>query len=159
MNTKTKALVRASMIASVYILLTYVSSMFGLASGVIQVRLSEILCVLAILFPEAIAGLTLGCFISNILTGCVIFDVIFGTLATFIGALLTYTLRKHRFIALFPPVLSNMIIVPIVLKYAYNLNDAWWYMVITVGAGEIISCVILGGIFLKLLSRNSKILK
>lgn len=159
MNTKTKALVRASMIASVYILLTYVSSMFGLASGVIQVRLSEILCVLAILFPEAIAGLTLGCFISNILTGSVIFDVIFGTMATLIGALLSYALRKHRFTALFPPVLSNMIIVPIVLKYAYNLKDAWWYMVITVGVGEIISCVILGGIFLKLLSRNSKILK
>ena len=156
MNRKTKALIRGALIASIYVILTYLSNLFGLANGAIQVRLSEMLCVFAIFLPESIAGLTLGCLLSNIFTGCIAFDVIFGSLATLIGAVGTYIFRKHKIPALMCPVISNMFIVPLILKYAYGLQGAWWYMVVTVGIGEFVSCVLLGSVLAKLISKNRR---
>ncbi|MBQ4631072.1 MAG: QueT transporter family protein [Clostridia bacterium] len=153
---KTAALVRAAMFAALYVVLTLLSNLLGLASGAIQLRLSEVLCILPIFFPEAIVGLTLGCLISNIITGCILPDIIFGTLATLIGAFGTYAFKKHKFIATLPPVVSNMIIVPLVLKYAYRLGGAWWYMVITVGIGEFVACSLLGLLFYKMMSKNRR---
>lgn len=133
---------QAAVIAALYIVLTYVFSAF--ASGVIQVRVSEALTVLPAFTPAAIPGLVIGCLLSNTLTGCVLLDIIFGSVATLIGALGSYALRRHTWLVPIPPIVSNMIIVPFVLRFAYGATDAFPFMMATVGAGEIISCYLLG---------------
>ena len=147
---------QAAMIAAIYVVLTYFINAFNLASGAIQIRISEALCMLPIFTPAAIPGLFLGCLISNTITGCVIFDIVSGSAATLIGAVGTYLLRKTKFVFTLPPVLANAFIVPIVLKYAYGLGDAYWFLVLTVGAGEIISICVLGLILKKALSPFKK---
>ena len=142
---KSKKLVficQAAVIAALYVVLTYVFSAF--ASGVIQVRVSEALTILPAFTPAAIPGLVIGCLLSNTLTGCVLLDIIFGSVATLIGALGSYALRRHKWLVPIPPIVSNMIIVPFVLRYAYGATDAFPFMIATVGAGEIISCYLLG---------------
>ncbi|MCF0128274.1 MAG: QueT transporter family protein [Pseudobutyrivibrio sp.] len=144
MNKKTLFITQAAMIAAIYVVLTLTVNAFGLASGAIQVRVSEALCVLPVFTPAAIPGLFIGCLISNTMSGCVILDIIFGSLATLVGAMGAYLLRKTKFIFTLPPVLANAIIVPVVLKYAYGLQDAFWYLMLTVGIGEIISICVIG---------------
>ena len=142
---KSKKLVficQAAVIAALYVVLTYVFSAF--ASGVIQVRVSEALTILPAFTPAAIPGLVIGCLLSNTLTGCVLLDIIFGSVATLIGALGSYALRRHTWLVPIPPIVSNMIIVPFVLRYAYGATDAFPFMIATVGAGEIISGYFLG---------------
>lgn len=142
---KSKKLVficQAAVIAALYVVLTYVFSAF--ASGVIQVRVSEALTILPAFTPAAIPGLVIGCLLSNTLTGCVLLDIIFGSVATLIGALGSYALRRHTWMVPIPPIVSNMIIVPFVLRFAYGATDAFPFMIATVGAGEIISCYLLG---------------
>lgn len=138
---------QAAIIAAIYVTITYFVNAWGLANGAIQVRLSEALCILPVFTPAAIPGLFLGCFLSNTLNGCVIWDIIFGSFATLIGAIGTYYLRQTKFLFTLPPVIANAIIVPLVLRYAYGLNDAMWFLVVTVGLGEIISICGLGMIF------------
>ena len=142
---KSKKLVficQAAVIAALYVVLTYVFSAF--ASGVIQVRVSEALTILPAFTPAAIPGLVIGCLLSTTLTGCVLLDIIFGSVATLIGALGSYALRRHTWLVPIPPIVSNMIIVPFVLRFAYGATDAFPFMIATVGAGEIISCYLLG---------------
>ena len=142
---KSKKLVficQAAVIAALYVVLTYVFSAF--ASGVIQVRVSEALTILPAFTPAAIPGLVIGCLLSNTLTGCVLLDIIFGSVATLIGALGSYALRRHTWLVPIPPIVSNLIIVPFVLRFAYGATDAFPFMMATVGAGEIISCYLLG---------------
>ena len=85
---------QGGIIAALYILLTLVSGLFGLSSGLLQVRLSEALCLLPCFLPAAVPGLFVGCMISNILTGGAIADVLFGSIATLLGALGSRALRK-----------------------------------------------------------------
>lgn len=146
MNKKVNFLCQAAVIAALYVVLTFTFSAF--ASGVIQVRISEALTVLPFFTPAAIPGLVVGCLLSNWLTGCVIWDILFGSLATLLGALGSYALRRHQWLVPIPPIAANMIIVPFVLRYAYDVPDALPYMMGTVGAGEIISCYILGMLLL-----------
>ena len=143
-NRKVLYITQAAMIAALYVVLTFIVNAVGLASGVIQIRLSEALCILPVFTTAAIPGLFVGCLLANLLTGAVIWDVIFGSLATLIGAVGTWLLKKYIYAAVIPPIVSNMIIVPLVLRYAYHLEDAMWFMVLTVGAGEVISCGNLG---------------
>ncbi len=144
MEKKTKFLAHAAIIAALYIVLTYLANVLGLANGAIQIRFSEALTILPVFTPAAIPGLFIGCFVSNILSGCIIWDVVFGSIATLLGALLTHAIKKQKKLACIPPILSNTIIVPFVLKYAYGLPAGLGYFILTVGAGEIISCGILG---------------
>ena len=141
-NKKLVFICQAAVIAALYVVLTYVFSAF--ASGVIQVRVSEALTILPAFTPAAIPGLVIGCLLSNTLTGCVLLDIIFGSVATLIGALGSYALCRHTWLVPIPPIVSNMIIVPFVLRYAYGATDAFPFMIATVGAGEIISCYLLG---------------
>ena len=134
----------AAIIAALYFVQTYFINAFNLANGMIQVRISEALTILPVFTPAAIPGLTVGCVAANIVTGCLPWDVVFGSLATLIGAAGTRLLRKKPLIAWIPPVVSNMAIVPIVLQRVYGVEDAWWYLVLTVGIGEVISCGVLG---------------
>lgn len=146
-SNKVLLLVQAAMIAALYIVLTFIANALGLASQAIQVRFSEALTILPYFTPAAIPGLFVGCLLSNILTGCALPDIIFGSLATLIGALLTRKLRKHKWMAPVPPIVANAIIVPLVLLYAYGVKPLWLSF-ITVTAGEIISCGVLGMLLL-----------
>lgn len=146
----TKFVAAAGIIAALYVVLSMVSMIYGGASGPIQLRLSEMLCVLAAFTPAAIPGLTLGCFISNIFAGGMLLDIIFGSLATLIGALGTHALRKHRYLCLIAPILANSIIVPFILIYAYGAEEAFLFLFLSVFAGELISCGLLGQIVYRL---------
>lgn len=159
MKRKTKFLSHAAFIAALYVVLTYLANMLGLASGAIQIRFSEALTILPVFTTAAIPGLFIGCLISNILSGCIVWDVVFGSVATLLGAIFTYLLRKHRKLASIPPILSNTIIVPFVLKYAYGLPAGLGYFVFTVGVGEIVSCGILGTVLLLYLQKYENAIK
>ena len=134
----------AAIIAASYVVLTYIASAFGLASGAIQVRLSEALTILPVFTPYAIPGLFIGCILANLLTGCALWDVLLGSLATLLGAIGTYFLKKYKILPFLPPILSNTVIVPFVLMYVYSLQGTIWYFSLTVFIGELISCGILG---------------
>ena len=81
----------------------------------------------------AVPGLTIGCLISNILFGVSFYDVIFGTLATAIGAVASYYIRKYKFAVPIPAVLANAIIVPLVLRISGMSEDGFIYLMLTVG--------------------------
>lgn len=140
-------------IAALYVVLTYLANMVGLASGAVQVRLSEALTILPCLTVAAVPGLTVGCVLANLLTGCALWDVVFGSLATLLGAIGTRLMRKTPNLAWIPPVVSNTIIVPIVLQKVYGVPDVLWFLALTVGAGELISCGLLGLLIYKPTSR------
>ena len=144
MNNKTKQLVNGGMIAALYVVLTVVAAQFNLASGAIQVRFSEALTILPVFTVAAVPGLTIGCVLANLLTGCAAWDVVFGSVATLIGAVGTRLLKSKPLLAWIPPVLSNMAIIPIILIKVYAVPDAWWFLVLTIGAGEVLSCGVLG---------------
>ena len=144
-------LVTAAMIAALYVVLSFVSNAFGLASGAIQIRISEALTILPYFTAAAIPGVTIGCILFNLLSGAALLDVLFGGLASLLGAILSWFIGKAakkinwmKYLIPLPPILSNAFIIPWVLKTAYGLTDAYWYLALTVGIGEIISCGILG---------------
>ena len=144
-NKKVQFLVQAAMIGAIYVVLTILFQPFSF--GQVQVRIAEALTILPVFTPAAIPGLFVGCLIGNILGGSILPDIILGSLATLIGAVFTYLLRKQtKFLAVLPPIISNTIIVPLVLRYAYGILLPLPFMMLTVGIGEIISCGILGWI-------------
>lgn len=157
MNKKVLFIVHAALIAALYVVLTLFANFFGLANYPIQVRFSEALTILPFFTTAAIPGLGIGCLLSNILTGCPLPDIIFGTAATLIGAVFTWVLRKNKWLAPLPPIIANTVIIPFVLLYAYGLKPLW-FSFLTVGAGEIISCGILGLLLLNALIRYRKYL-
>ena len=167
MNKKVLSLVHAAVIAALYVVLTLLANSLGLANYAVQVRFSEALTILPYFTPAAIPGLFIGCLLSNILTGCMPLDVLFGSLATLLGALGTYFLcgrakassqtnKTGLWLAPLPPILANTLIVPFVLAYVYHFEGSIPYFMATVGLGEIISCGILGIILLKALQRYRK---
>lgn len=149
MKNKPLYVAQAGVIAAMYVVLTLISNAFGLANGAIQVRISEALCILPCFMPAAIPGLFVGCIISNILTGAIVWDIVFGSIATLIGAIGTRMLREKRFLAVLPPIVSNTIIVPFILVYAYNIQGSLPLFMLTVGIGEIISVGVFGEILYK----------
>ena len=119
---------QAAMIAAIYVVLTLIGASFSY--GEVQVRISEALTILPAFTPAAIPGVFLGCLISNILGGCILPDIIFGSLATLVGAVFTWMLRnKSKYLAPIP------------------------FMMLTVGIGEVISCGVLGLILYTALNR------
>ena len=153
----TTSLVQAAIIAALYIVLTFIANAFGLANYAIQIRLSESLCILPYFTKTAIPGLFIGCLLSNILTGCALPDIIFGSMATLIGSIVTYALRKYKWIAPIGPILANAIIIPFVLLYAYGIQPLWFSFV-TVTFGELISCGLLGLLLLFTLEKHRHML-
>jgi len=150
-NKKVLFVAQAALIAAIYVVLTYFVSAFNLASGAIQVRISEALTILPAFTPAAIPGLAIGCFLSNLLTGCLPMDVVCGSLATLIGAVGSYLVRKHKWLVPLPPVLANTIIVPYVLSYVYGAEGSIPFFMVTVGVGEVISCYVLGSVLMNAL--------
>ena len=154
-NKKVLFLTQAAMIAALYVVLTFLANAFGLASGVIQVRLSEMLAILPYFTPAAIPGVYLGCVLANVLTGGCLLDILLGSLASLIGALGAYLLRSNMWLVPLPTILANALIVPFVLIFGYGVPDVWWYLVLTVGAGEVVSCGILGMVLLSALKKHA----
>lgn len=149
-NKKVLFLTQAAMIAALYVVLTLLANALGLASQAIQVRFSEALTILPYFTPAAIPGLFIGCLISNTVTGCLPLDILFGSIATLLGALGTYFLRNFKWMAPIPPIAANTIIVPFVLVYVYEAGplSSLPYFCLTVGIGEVISCGVLGMLLL-----------
>ena len=151
-QSKVLFMAQAAMIAAIYVVLTMLGASF--AFGEVQIRFSEALTILPAITPAGIPGVFLGCLISNILGGAILPDIIFGSIATLIGAVGTYQLRKcHRIIAVLPPILANIVIVPFVLRYAYGVVLPIPFMMLTVGIGEVISCGIIGNILAVVLGK------
>lgn len=159
MNKKVLFIVHAAVIAALYVVLTLLANALGLANYAIQVRFSEALTILPLFTPAAIPGLVIGCFLSNILTGCMLLDIIFGSIATLLGALGTYALRRFsKWLAPLPPIIANTLIVPFVLAYVYQFEGSIPYFMLTVGIGEVISCGILGLLLHGVLGKYKKYL-
>lgn len=152
MKKETFNLTQGALIAAAYVVLTFVAQSVGLASGAIQFRLSEALTILPVFTAAAIPGLTVGCLISNILTGCAMWDVIIGSLATFLGALGTYKFgKKNPYLGPIFPIVFNVLMVPPVLRYVYAIEGSIPYFMLTVGIGEVVCCGALGIILYKAL--------
>lgn len=146
---------QAALIAALYVVLTMVFAPFSFRE--MQVRVSEALTILPAFTPAAVPGLFIGCLLANLLGGAAVPDVIFGSLATLIGAFFTWKLRnKHPFLAPVPPILSNMLIIPFVLRYAYGVPMAIPFMMLTVGFGEVLSCGVLGMLLYYALKKSQK---
>ena len=143
-KSKTLYLCQAALIAALYVVLTYLARLFGLDSGVIQLRFSEALCILPIFLPAAVPGLYIGCLISNLLVGAIWMDVLVGPIATLIGALGTYALRRHVWLAPLPPILANTLLIPPVLAFGYGAEQSIPFLMLTVGIGEILSVYVCG---------------
>lgn len=144
MNRNLRFLCRGALIAALYVVLTWLCALVGLDKGVIQMRLSEALCVLPAFTGAAVPGLFVGCLLANLLTGSALPDVVFGSLATLIGALGAYFLRRRKWLVPLPTVLANALIIPFVLRFAYGAEGTIPYFMLTVGAGEVISAYICG---------------
>ncbi len=153
MNKKTRFLTQSALIASLYVALTFISATVGLASGAIQVRLSEALTILPVFTTAAIPGLFVGCIVANLVTGAALWDIVFGSIATLLGAAGTYFLRRNRYLAMLPPILSNTLIIPFVLKTAYGVSDGYSFLFLTIFLGELISCGVLGSMLSKALGK------
>ncbi len=155
-DKKVLFLVHAAAIAAIYVVLTLVFAPFSF--GEIQVRVSEALTILPYFTPAAIPGLFVGCLIGNTVGGAIPIDIICGSLATLIGAFITYRLRRHRMLAPVGPIAANTLIVPFVLRYGYSVPLPIPFMMLTVGIGEVISCAVIGMIVLTALERYRGIL-
>lgn len=150
-------LTQAAMIAAIYVVLTYVFSAFSF--GQVQIRVAEALTILPVFTPAAIPGLFVGCLIGNIAGGAVLPDIIFGSIATLIGAVGTRLLRRRNpVICTLPPIVSNTVIVPIVLRFAYGVNLPIPLMMLTVGIGEVVGCGVFGVLLYSVLKRYKEII-
>ena len=164
MNKKVLFITQAGVIAALYVVLTLLANALGLANYAIQVRFSEALTILPFFTPAAIPGLFIGCILSNWLTNCIIWDIVFGSIATLLGAMGTYLIahfmRKStkssvvfEICCTIPPILANTIIVPFILAYAYHFEGGVPFFMLTVCIGEIISCGILGFLLMQILKK------
>ncbi|MBQ3023063.1 MAG: QueT transporter family protein [Clostridia bacterium] len=154
MNKKTQFLTQSALVASLYVALTLISASLGLASGVIQVRISEALTILPMFTAAAIPGLFVGCIAANLVTGAALWDIVFGSVATLLGAVGTYLLRRNRYLATIPPIMSNTLIIPFVLKIAYGVSDGYSFLFLTIFSGELISCGVLGILLSRALAKT-----
>ena len=155
MNRNLRFLCRGALVAALYVALTWLCALVGLDKGVIQMRLSEALCVLPAFTGAAVPGLFVGCLLANLLTGSALPDVVFGSLATLIGALGAYFLRRRKWLVPLPTVLANVLIIPPVLRFAYGAEGTIPYFMLTVGAGEVISAYICGMLLYAALARRA----
>ena len=148
-----RSLCMAAIIAALYAALTL--GFQAISYGAVQFRVSEAMTLLPVLFPEAVPGLAVGCLISNLFNpmGATIYDVVFGTLATLLAAVLTRRIKGSIWLRALPPVLCNAVIIGLVLTYAYGIDMLWMNM-LTVGLGQAVVCYVLGVPLIKLLEKQ-----
>lgn len=147
----TRALARGAVIAALYTALTLLLA--PLSYGEVQIRFSEALTLLPILMPEAVPALFIGCLLANILGGCTIFDIVFGSLATLLAAVMTRRLRNSFWLAALMPVLFNGVIVGAVVHFAYAPAIALPLCMLSVAAGEAVACIVVGPLLIRAVQR------
>ena len=136
-------ILRVIMIAAMYIVVTVITAQFSFLD--VQLRVTEALCILPVFTPVAVPALFIGCFFANLFAGAPWPDVVFGSLATLIGAYGTWKLRDMKpYIAIIPPIVVNLLVVPFILRFAYGVGTPISMMMLTVGLGEIGACGVLG---------------
>lgn len=150
-QNRTKFMTQAALIAALYASLTMISA--PISFGPIQFRISEALAILPYFTPAAVPGLGIGCFLANLLVGGHWLDVVFGTLATATGAFFSYKLRAHPALVPLPPIISNTLIIPWVLRFAYGSKEMILFMVASIGISEIIAIGLLGSLLLVALKK------
>ncbi len=150
-ENKVTFLTQAALIAAVYVVLCVAFA--PISYGEVQVRVAEALVILPFFTPAAIPGLFIGCLLSNMIGGSILIDVVFGSLATLLGAIGSYYLRRSRILVLLPPIIANTLIVPFVLRYGYGVPLPIPFMMLTVGIGEVIAAGVLGSVLLNTLVR------
>lgn len=136
----TRKLAFAGMIAALYAVVTLL--LRPISYGEMQVRVSEALTLLPILTPAAVPGLFVGCLIANVLGSATIWDMVFGSLATLIAALITRRLRHKPALAALAPVVMNGLVVGLVLHFTLNLPLL--ATMLWVALGEAVACYALG---------------
>lgn len=139
MRNTTIRLVRTAVIAALYAALTL--AVAPIAYGAVQFRISEALTILPLFCPEAIVGLTVGCFLANIPSG--LWDMFLGALATLLAATLTRVSKKWYF-GIIPPVVVNAFAVPLIILLGGGLETTYFVTVLTVGLGQLVSVCALG---------------
>ena len=147
----THTLARGAIIAALYATLTLLLA--PISYGEIQIRLAEALTLLPVLLPEAVPALAVGCLLANVLGGCTVFDIVFGTLATLLAAICTRRLREHQLAASAMPVLFNGVIVGAVVHFAYAPVIPLPLCMLSVALGEAVACMLLGPIVLRAVRR------
>lgn len=154
---KTRLMTESALIAAVYVALVLLFK--PISFGAIQFRIAEALCVLPFFSLSAVPGLALGCLLGNFFSGAAMPDVIFGTFATLLAAILSYELRTvSKWLVCLPPILANAIIVPFVLQYAYGVTDGYFFLFATVGIGEILAVGVLGNVLLLALEGKKELI-
>ena len=154
---KTRLMTESALIAAVYVALVLLFK--PISFGAIQFRIAEALCVLPFFSLSAVPGLALGCLLGNFFSGAAMPDVIFGTFATLLAAILSYKLRTvSKWLVCLPPILANAIIVPFVLQYAYGVTDGYSFLFATVGIGEILAVGVLGNVLLLALEGKKELI-
>lgn len=153
-DPKVLRITQGAVIAALYVVLTLVFA--PISFGPVQVRIAEALCILPMFTPAAIPGLFIGCLIANLIGGGIMLDVIFGSIATLIGAVLGYMLRSNRWLVPLPAIIANTLIVPFVLRYGYGVVDiAIPVLMFQIMVGEIAGCFVLGEILCTALQKNA----
>ena len=156
-DKKTRLMTESALIAAVYVVLVLLFK--PISFGAIQFRIAEALCILPFFSLSAVPGLALGCLLGNFFSGAAMPDVLFGTLATLLAAILSYKLRDiNKWLVCLPPILANAIIVPFVLQYAYGVPDGYFFLFATVGIGEILAVGVLGNILLLALEGRKEVI-
>ncbi len=154
---KTRLMTESALIAAVYVALVLLFK--PISFGAIQFRIAEALCVLPFFSLSAVPGLALGCLLGNFFSGAAMPDVIFGTFATLLAAILSYKLRTvSKWLVCLPPILANAVIVPFVLQYAYGVTDGYFFLFATVGIGEILAVGVLGNVLLLALEGKKELI-
>ena len=152
-KTSVRRMTRAAIVGALYAALTLLSSVFGIAYGPVQFRISEALCLLPFLFPETAWGLFVGCWVANLISPYGPLDMVVGSLATLLAALWTAKCRR-KWLAPLPPVVCNGILIGAVLAWqqsgsgetflpAFALNG------LSVALGEAVVCFALGLLLLR----------
>lgn len=152
MNKKTRFLAQAGMIAALYVVLTHLQNFVWpeSTSFAIQFRLSEALCVLAVMTPAAIPGLTIGCLAYNLTyIGALPLDWLIGSAATLLAALSMWGLRKvtikgYPLLAFLMPALWNALLVG--WELTVYIGDTFALNAVYVAIGEVTVLLILGSV-------------
>ncbi|MCT4688036.1 QueT transporter family protein [Vallitalea sp.] len=153
MNRSTKFLTKAGLIAAIYIVLTL--AFRPISFGEVQVRIAEALTILPFFTPAAIPGLFIGCLLGNFLGGAILYDIIFGSLASLISSVLVYMLRRYKYLVPIPPIVINGIVVGLILKYAYAVPLPLISLMVFVAIGQTIACYGLGLPLLFFIQKNN----
>ena len=154
-SNMSRGVAMGAVIAALYVALTMIFA--PISFGPMQVRIAEMLTILPMFSWAAVPGLFIGCVLANILGGAIIWDVIFGSLATLIGAVGGYLLRRNRWLVPLPAVIANTVIVPLVLRYGYGIDLPLLLQALYVCAGEILGCYVLGELLAAVLLKRPEL--